>query len=103
MTVAVSPARAVAFDILQEVETRESFAVDLLHSRRTAELSPPDVALCMQLVMGVLRWQSKLDATIAAATTKKLDLEIRLALRMGIYQLQFLDRIPKSAAVNESV
>lgn len=100
---AVSPARAVAFDILQEVEARQSFAVDLLHSRRTVELSPADQALCMQLVMGVLRWQSNLDAAIASVATTKLDLEIRLALRLALFQMRFLDRIPQRAAVNESV
>ncbi len=98
-----TPARAVAFDILKEVEQRQSFAVDLLHARPTEELSIADRALCMQLVMGVLRWQSALDAEILLATPKKLDLEVRLALRLALFQLRFLDRIPQRAAVNESV
>lgn len=99
----VSTARAVAFDILLEIEQKDSFAVDLLHSRRTAELSPADAALCTQLVMGVLRWQSALDAEIARAAEKKLDAEVRLALRIGLYQLRHLDRVPQRAAVHESV
>lgn len=99
----VSPARAVAFDILQEIEQKDSFAVDLLHSQRTAQLSAADAALCMQLVMGVLRWRSALDAEIAHAAEKKLDVEVREALRIGLYQLRHLDRVPQRAAVNESV
>jgi len=99
----VSPARAAAFDILKEIEQKDSFAVDLLHSKRTAELSGADAALCTQLVMGVLRWQSALDAEIARAAEKKLDVEVRLALRVGLYQMRHLDRVPQRAAVNESV
>ncbi|MEO6119353.1 MAG: 16S rRNA (cytosine(967)-C(5))-methyltransferase RsmB [Terriglobales bacterium] len=99
----VSLARAVAFDILKEVEQRQSFAVDLLHGRATDELAPADRALTMQIVMGVLRWQSALDSEIMRASEKKLDLEVRLALRIALFQLRFLDRIPQRAAVNESV
>lgn len=99
----VSAARAAAFDILKEVEQRQSFAVDLLHGRTTEALSLADRALCMQLVMGVLRWQSALDAEIGGVAPKKLDLEVRLALRMALFQLRFLDRVPQRAAVNESV
>lgn len=100
----VSPARAVAFDILQEIERRQSFAVDLLHSDLTAFLPEKDRSLCMQLVMGVLRWQSSVDAEINRATqNKKLDIEVRLALRLAIFQVRHLDRIPARAAVNESV
>jgi 16S rRNA (cytosine967-C5)-methyltransferase len=56
--------------------------------------------------MGVLRWQSALDAEIAAASSQpiaKLDLEILIALRMAVYQLRRLDRIPARAAIHESV
>jgi 16S rRNA (cytosine967-C5)-methyltransferase len=56
--------------------------------------------------MGVLRWRSRLDETIAAASSKplaKLDPEVLTALRMGAYQLVFLSRIPASAAINDSV
>jgi 16S rRNA (cytosine967-C5)-methyltransferase len=54
----------------------------------------------------VLRWQLWLDKLIEHFTKRKiesLDLPVRLALRLGLYQLRFLTRIPASAAVNESV
>ncbi len=103
---AVSPARAAAFDILLKVHEQRAFAVELLHSSRLDDLSAADRALCTELVMGVLRWQSRLDAEIEESSSQrlsKLDPEILIALRLGAYQLEFLERVPKRAAVNESV
>lgn len=102
----VSPARAAAFDILVRVERESSYASELLHSREHAKLSSQDHALATELVMGVLRWRSRLDSDIAAASSQplsKLDLEILTALRLALYQFRFLDRIPPRAALHESV
>jgi 16S rRNA (cytosine967-C5)-methyltransferase len=102
----VSPARAAAFDILLRVERDSSYASDLLHSPTHANLSTPDHALATELVMGVLRWRSRLDADIATASSQplsKLDLEILIALRLAVYQFLWLDRIPQRAALHESV
>src|SRR5882762_6002475 len=103
---AVSPARAVAFEILLRVEREESYAAELLHSDRLAQLSSRDHGLATELVMGVLRWQSLLDQRLAAASSQKLerlDGEVLAALRLGVYQLQFLSRVPAHAAIFESV
>jgi 16S rRNA (cytosine967-C5)-methyltransferase len=102
----VSPARAAAFEILQRIEKTESYASELLHSQRFAKLSPADHGLLTELVMGVLRWRSLLDDQIGKYSTKsltKLDLEVLTALRLGAYQLLFLDRIPTHATVHDSV
>jgi 16S rRNA (cytosine967-C5)-methyltransferase len=102
----ISPARTAAFDILLRVETQSAYASELLHSARLDKLSSLDRGLTTEIVMGVLRWRSKLDENIAAASTRrlaKLDLEVLTALRMGAYQLHFLTRIPDSAAIHESV
>ena len=102
----VSPARAAAFDILLRVERESSYASDLLHSSAHERLSTPDHALAKELVMGVLRWRSRLDDDIATASSQplaKLDLEILIALRLALYQFQWLDRIPQRAALHESV
>jgi 16S rRNA (cytosine967-C5)-methyltransferase len=103
---AVSPARAAAFAILLRIERESAYAVELLHSGLLDNLSAIDRNLTTDIVMGVLRWRSKLDAAIAGlvpVALRKLDLEVLTALRMGSYQLTFLDRIPAHAILNESV
>jgi 16S rRNA (cytosine967-C5)-methyltransferase len=102
----VSAARSAAFDLLLRVETTEAYATELLHSTRAAALSPVDHGLATEISMGVLRWRCALDERIAAHLDqpfRKLDVEVITALRIGAYQLLFLDRIPRHAAINESV
>jgi 16S rRNA (cytosine967-C5)-methyltransferase len=103
---AISPARRAAFDILLRVDREDAFAAELLHSGRLNGMSAPDRGLTMEIVMGVLRWRSRLDAAIAAASSRppaKLDVEVLTALRMAAYQLRYLNRIPAHAAINDSV
>lgn len=98
----MSPARIAAFKVLQRI-AQGGHADDLL-LRATASLDPRDAALAHEIVYGVLRFQAQLDYLIKRhAGDRKLDEEIRLALRMGIYQIRYLDRIPAHAAVTESV
>ena len=102
----VSPARREAFAILLELEKGSAHSDDLLRSPRISALSAQDRNLCTTLVMGVLRWQIRLDALIRTLLSKpnaRLDLEIQIALRLGAFQLQHLDRIPVHAAISESV
>jgi 16S rRNA (cytosine967-C5)-methyltransferase len=104
--VAVSPARVAAFNILLRVERESAYAVELLHSGLLDELSPVDRNLATEIVMGVLRWRSVLDEIIARLSFtpfRKLDFEVLTALRMGVYQKQFLGKVPAHAAVNETV
>ena len=100
----VSPARLAAFEILLRVEAGAYAAV--LLALRAEELKPQDRALCHELVMGVLRRQLWLDRLIEHYANRKvaeLDVAVRVVLRLGLYQLRFLARVPASAAVNESV
>jgi 16S rRNA (cytosine967-C5)-methyltransferase len=102
----VSPARAAAFDILLRVEKEAAYASELLHSKQFEKLSPPDHGLATELVMGVLRWRSVLDARlspVSSQTLAKLDVEVLTSLRLGTYQLGWLDRVPARAAIFESV
>jgi len=104
--VSVSAARAAAFEILMRMEATDSYASELLHSSRLTKLSAADHALLTELVMGVLRWRSVLDDEIGKRSNQpltKLDREVLGSLRLGAYQLLFLDRIPARAAINESV
>ncbi|MCA1816629.1 MAG: 16S rRNA (cytosine(967)-C(5))-methyltransferase RsmB [Acidobacteria bacterium] len=101
----VSPARAAAFEVLRRVEEEGAFAsVVLAHT--VGELRADDRALCYELTLGVLRWQLWLDALVshfAGRDAATVDAPVRRALRLGLYQLRFLTRVPPSAAVNESV
>jgi len=100
----VSRARLAAFDILRKVGDGAFSSVVL--ATEEDDLKPVDRALCHELVLGVLRWQLQLDRIIEHYANRRiddLDLAVRLALRLGLYQLRFLSRVPPSAAVNESV
>lgn len=104
-TPTISPARLAACEILQRVEQGGAYASVLL-AAQAEQLPPNDRALCHELVMGVLRrqlWLDRLIAHYAARDPQRLDLAVLLALRLGLYQLRFLSKVPASAAVNESV
>ena len=102
----ISPARKAAFNILLAVERGHSHSDDLLRGKAVNVLSAPDRNLATALVLGVLRWQIQLDHQIHALLSRpnaKLDTEILIALRLGVFQLLHLDRIPARAAIDESV
>jgi len=100
-------ARAVAHEVLVRVETTDAFA-DLLLGHRLAEerLAPADRSLATRLVFGALAWQRRLDLHLAPCLhmpVAALEPAVRAALRLGLYQLLFLDRVPAYAAVDASV
>ena len=94
-----APARTLAFDILLRVEAG-AYASDLL-AAHTAGLDSRDAGLAEQIVFGVLRYRAQLDYLIEhySGRRQKLDGEVRTALRMAVYQLRYLERIPAHAAV----
>jgi 16S rRNA (cytosine967-C5)-methyltransferase len=96
-------ARLTAFDILRQVESG-GYASDLLLAR-SAGLASRDAGLASDIVFGVLRYRAQLDYLIERCCGKprKLDAEVRTALRMGIYQLRYLERVPAHAAVTDAV
>lgn len=102
----VSPARLAALRVLLRVERDGAFAAPILASDRLAELSSEDRRLAHELVLGVLRWRGELDYLINLTTgraAEKLDLPVRAALWLGLYQLRHLERVPEHAAVSETV
>lgn len=109
-----SPARRAAFAVLLRLEPTRDRPLpprpDALIARlEDSHGNPPgrrDRALARELVFGVLRWRRALDYALEAYSrrpVRKLDLPVRIALRLGLYQLRYLDRVPASAAVHESV
>jgi 16S rRNA (cytosine967-C5)-methyltransferase len=102
----VSPARLAAFEVLRRVEERRGEPASLLADPRYRSLSSADRDLAMEIVFGVLRWRGSLDWVLAHHASRPLadlDAAILLALRIGLYQLRHLDRVPARAAVDESV
>jgi 16S rRNA (cytosine967-C5)-methyltransferase len=102
----VSAARRAAFDILRRVESEGAYASALLAALPEERLSREDRGLTQELVLGVLRWQRTLDYFIerySGRAPSGMDAAVRIALRIGLYQLRYLSRIPSHAAVNESV
>jgi 16S rRNA (cytosine967-C5)-methyltransferase len=96
----VSPAREIAFRVLQRVHGG-GYATDLLRRESpNDEHDPRDLALAESITLGCLRHQLQLDYLIehfSGRKQPKLDDEVRIALRMGIFQLRYLDRIPPHA------
>ncbi|MEE9179530.1 MAG: 16S rRNA (cytosine(967)-C(5))-methyltransferase RsmB [Vicinamibacteria bacterium] len=101
-----SPARSVAFTILDRVARERVAPGALRHEGPTRALGPADVDLVTELVYGVLRWQSLLDYIIeshARRPSSNIDRPLLIALRIGLYQIRYLSRVPERAAVDESV
>jgi len=103
----VADARSVAHEVLVRVDTTQAFADVLLADRLAhSRLRPVDQALATTLVYGTLAWQGRLDHDLAGLVRTplaRLDPPVRAALRLGLYQLRFLDRVPAYAAVDASV
>jgi 16S rRNA (cytosine967-C5)-methyltransferase len=103
-----SPARRIAADVLLRVEQGGAFANLALDGalRAAGVLEPREAALATELTYGSLRWQLQLDRTIAAHSDRppaELDLPVRIALRLGTFELLHHPRVPARAAVNEAV
>ena len=98
--------RQIAARVLSQRLNRSEFTENLLEiALATARLSPADRGLCHELVCGVVRWQATLDRLIARKTTPGREPRPALInlLRLGLYQIFWLDRIPPHAAVHETV
>lgn len=100
-------ARELAINVLYKVEFGEGYSnVTLDKELNKSDLEPVDKAFASELVYGVLTWKITLDEIIkmySSIKIKKISPWILNILRTGIYQIVFLDKVPESAAVNESV
>jgi 16S rRNA (cytosine967-C5)-methyltransferase len=101
----IAPARRAAYEVIRRVFEEEAYADRAL---RTASdgLDDRDRALARQLAFGTVQRARTLDhaiETLGKRPVRKLDPPVLAALRLGAYQLGFLDAVPRYAAVNESV
>ena len=103
----VTIARQLAYQALWRVAAQSSFSSYLLPSfLDKGSLSDRDQRLITELVYGCLRWQGRLDWVISRfshSPPSALEVPVLITIRLGCYQLLFLERIPPSAAVKESV
>jgi 16S rRNA (cytosine967-C5)-methyltransferase len=106
LSMSISRARTIAFDVLLRVAKQNAYADDVLRAELDGTVKTEDAGLATELALGVLRWQRLLDFVVDRYLKKSAnmaDVEVRIALRLGVYQLMFLDRVPARAAVHESV
>ncbi|UJW58203.1 16S rRNA (cytosine(967)-C(5))-methyltransferase RsmB [Bacillus sp. A116_S68] len=99
--------REAAVDILLKIEKNQAYS-NLLINDTIKKMTVPaiDVPLLTELVYGTVQYQKRLDFYLQAFSKKplvKLDKWVLVLLRMTVYQLVFLDRIPDHAAINEAV
>ncbi|MGC2301282.1 MAG: transcription antitermination factor NusB [Acidobacteriaceae bacterium] len=102
----IAAARLVSYRILLQIATSDAHSDELLRSPEVDRLSAQDRNLTTTLVLGTLRWQMALDAGIRGLLARpgaKLSTEAATALRMGAYQLLYLDRVPAHAVIHDSV
>jgi 16S rRNA (cytosine967-C5)-methyltransferase len=100
-------ARRVALRVLDRVDRGGAYADLALHAAlRTEDIHTGDRALATELVYGTLRWRGRLDHMLSHVVDRPLDeLEpiVRSLLRLGAYQIVFLDRVPAATAVDQTV
>ena len=104
----VETPRDLALRVLNDLSRKPGFSASSLDNlfRSRPHLEERDRAFISQLVQGSVRWRARLDWTIrqtADVPLKKISLPVLNLLRLALYQILFLDRVPESAAVNEAV
>jgi 16S rRNA (cytosine967-C5)-methyltransferase len=100
----LAPARQAAFGALLAVE-RGAWSAEAL-AAKSVHLDPRDAGLASDIVFGTLRHRGELDYLItryASRPVDRIDIEVRTAVEMALYQMRFLDRVPAHAAVNDAV
>lgn len=102
-------ARELALKILYKIEEESGYSnlvLDEYLEKEKQKLSVKDINLISEIVYGTVSWKLTIDTILqkhSKIKLNKISKWVRMILRIGIYQIVFLDKIPKSAAVNESV
>jgi 16S rRNA (cytosine967-C5)-methyltransferase len=102
----ISPARKLAFKLLCKIEAQRVFSDDALHSESMGQLEIRDRNLTTEIVYGTLRWQGLLDYVLSGTSSRPWQEVVpgaRMLLRMSVYQMWQMDRIPDHALVNDAV
>ena len=103
----INPARLSAVKILSRYDRSDSYIDKLLaHELKHKNFNPQDKALLTEIINGVIRWRSKLDWVLNGfyfGDYQKCLNIIKNSMRVGLYQMMMLDRIPPYAAINDAV
>ena len=105
----IDKVRELALKVLYKIDKEEAYsniALNEILNANREKLTPKDIGLISEIIYGVTTWKLTLDVIIVKHSKikmKKISTWVVNILRMGIYQILFLDKIPQSAAVNESV
>jgi 16S rRNA (cytosine967-C5)-methyltransferase len=102
----MNSSRDTALELLMRIESGGAYGDRILSSPLVLRHEPRDRSFIRELVNGVMRWKLRLDRTIDMYYTKRpgsLSPSIRMILRLGLYQLMFVNSVPAHAAVHESV
>jgi 16S rRNA (cytosine967-C5)-methyltransferase len=102
----IAPARLAAYESLRAIDTGRMDLPAALAATRARLTDPRDIALAADIVTGTLRWRGALDYAIARAVRRplaRLDPEVVDILRLSLYQLTHLDRVPAAAVVDDGV
>lgn len=105
----IDKSRELALKILYKIDKEQAYSNIVLNEvikQNRKKLNDKDIGLISEIVYGVTTWRLTLDEIVkkySKIKLKKISPWILNILRMGVYQIVFLDKIPKSAAVNESV
>jgi len=100
--------RSLAYQVLLHIEQKAAHTDRMIRTvlERHSALEERDRALLTELVYGVVRWRGRLDWHIdrlSRVKPEKIAQPVRILLRLALYQIFFLDRVPNHAAVNETV
>ena len=101
-----APARIAAYQAIRAIAARRADLPTALHSSRARLDDERDRSLAAEIVTGTLRWQRSLDHLVEHFSKRrigKLDAEVVAILRLSLYQLLHLDRVPASAVVDDAV
>jgi len=102
----ISQARTLSFKLLCQIESRGVFSDDALNSREVGRLEVRDRHLTTEIVYGTLRWQAALDFVLSGLSSRRWEdvtPGARILLRMSLYQMWQMDRMPDHAIVNDAV
>jgi 16S rRNA (cytosine967-C5)-methyltransferase len=102
----ISPARKLCYALLNQIESRRIFSDDAVNSPGMQNLDKRDRNLITEILYGCLRWQGCLDYLLGQSISRKwneVDPGVKVLLRMSLYQMWKMDRIPDHAIVNDAV